>query len=168
MRKNLFAWASISEKGTINGKAGDQTGKEVKTGYYYDFGQDKCIRVKPLKTRRKIAKIAKELALNNRIGYGQADRKTLWEFCNYYGWDWKRIKNTIPVCNVDCSMFCAIAVNLGFGRAVFDSTTYTGNMCTQARNKSKYFSVESIKQAEKKFHKADMPIKEGKHVIINV
>ena len=33
-KNNLFAWASISENGTVNGKKGDQTGNEVKVGKY--------------------------------------------------------------------------------------------------------------------------------------
>ena len=51
---NLFAWASIGENGRgTGGKKGDQTGKEVKVGNYYDFGQNKVIRFKnPLRGRK--------------------------------------------------------------------------------------------------------------------
>ena len=42
----LCGWASTSEKGTKNGVKGDQTGKEVKTGAYYNFGQNQVIRFK--------------------------------------------------------------------------------------------------------------------------
>ena len=36
----LCAWASANEYGkTTGGKAGDQTGKEVKCGNIYNFGQ---------------------------------------------------------------------------------------------------------------------------------
>ena len=40
MLKNLFAWASIGSNGkVVNDLAGDQNGKEVKIGEYYNFGQ---------------------------------------------------------------------------------------------------------------------------------
>ena len=40
MVKNLFAWASIGSNGKVaDDLAGDQTGKEVKIGEYYNFGQ---------------------------------------------------------------------------------------------------------------------------------
>ena len=45
--KNLFAWASIGENGkATGGKVGDQTGKEVKCGQIYDFGQTRVYRCK--------------------------------------------------------------------------------------------------------------------------
>ena len=43
----LCGWASQSEKGTINGKKGDQTGKEVKIGNYVTIGQN-CVIVKDI------------------------------------------------------------------------------------------------------------------------
>ena len=42
----LCGYASVSENGTVNGAVGDQTGKEVKTSAYYNFGQNKLIRFK--------------------------------------------------------------------------------------------------------------------------
>ena len=42
----LCGWASQSEKRTANGKKGDQTGTEVRTGNYYNFGQSEIIRFK--------------------------------------------------------------------------------------------------------------------------
>lgn len=169
LTKNLFAWASISEKGTINGIPGDQTGKEVRVGNYYDFGQDAVIRVKPLKTRRKIAKIAKEMALCNQIGYGQRDRDTLFDVCKAANWDWNLVKNFLkrkPV-NCDCSMFCAMAVNMGFGKQIFPKDVYTGNMESYAR-KHKDLTVVSLRKFKSSPHKADMPLKAEKHVIINI
>ena len=67
--KNLFAWASIGENGRGNGgKKGDQTGKEVKVGNYYDFGQNKVIRFKNPLRGRKMAEIAKFVANDNPLG----------------------------------------------------------------------------------------------------
>lgn len=170
IKKNLFAWASCSEKGTVNGVKGDQTGKEVKVGCYYYFGQRRCIRIKKVLKRRKIANIAKTLANVETIGYGQSDRNSIFEVGAQTGWNYdkflKKIKKTKV--NTDCSMFCAVCVNLGFEKAIFPVDTYTGNMIEYACRHPKDFKIIDIQTAEKKFMKADMPIKEGKHVIINV
>ena len=75
---NKFAWASIGENGrAIGGKAGDQTGREVRVGDYYDFGQDMVIRFKNVVKGRKAGKIAKALANNSYIGYNQDGRYEL-------------------------------------------------------------------------------------------
>ena len=43
----MCAWASANEYGKVNGgKAGDQTGKEVKCGSIYNFGQTRVYRCK--------------------------------------------------------------------------------------------------------------------------
>ena len=45
----LCAWASANEYGkTTGGKAGDQTGKEVKCGNIYNFGRLPAGRQQPL------------------------------------------------------------------------------------------------------------------------
>ena len=43
----LCGYASIDERGKISGgKAGDQTGREVKTAPWYSFGQNIVLRFK--------------------------------------------------------------------------------------------------------------------------
>ena len=78
----ICGWASQSEKRTANGKKGDQTGKEVKTGYYYNFGQTGIIRMKNVSKRRKAAKAMLAMCQNNNIGYGQTDRISLYKECS--------------------------------------------------------------------------------------
>ena len=95
---NLFAWASIGENGrAVGGKPGDQTGKEVRVAPYYYFGQNKCIRLRNPTRQKKVAEIAKFLALSNVIGYDQCTRTTLHEVCESYIWNWNLIKQAIII-----------------------------------------------------------------------
>lgn len=167
-KNNLFAWASISENGTVNGKKGDQTGSEVKVGKYYDFGQDRVIRFKNVDFGRKAGKIAKALAKNKAIGYSKSDRASLYNLAKKCRWNYEKVLEelkTVKV-NCDCSSFVSTVINLSFGRqAVACCTTSTlVNNCKMVCE----FSIISMREFETKQHKGDMPIKQGKHVIINV
>ena len=98
MSKNLFAWASIGENGKgTGGKKGDQTGKEVRVGAYYNFGQDKVIRFKNVLKGRKMAKVAKLLASDDSCGYSMTlgERETLFRACKGYNWDFEKVKKLI-------------------------------------------------------------------------
>ena len=70
----LCGWASQSEKKTINGKKGDQTGTEVKLGSYYDFGQNVIIRFNSIAKRKKAAKAMKALCKNDSVLNGISAR----------------------------------------------------------------------------------------------
>lgn len=172
-KKNLFAWASISEKGTTDGKRGDQTGKECKVAYYYDFGQTDVIRCRSVAKRRKVAKLAKALCLSNKVGYSQPDRKSLWDYCSKQKWDYDKIMHQIdhgimPKVNADCSMLAGCVYNVVYKDTVFKADVYTGNMLNQAALEPKKFSRISVAKAEQAFKKGDLVLKPYKHVIINV
>ena len=63
MVKNLFAWTSIGSNGkVVDDLAGDQTGKEVKIGDYYNFGQKWVIRFRSKKRGQKASVATKMLA----------------------------------------------------------------------------------------------------------
>lgn len=165
---NLFAWASISEQGTVNGKVGDQTGREVKVGNYYYFGQDVVVRFKSVLKGRKAAKIAKKLAYNNAIGYGQSDRAGLFNLARACKWNTDALIKALnsKKVNVDCSSFCATIINLAYGRELvrcFTTSTMIGECYITG-----YFETLKLQDAANKWHKGDMPLKAGKHVIINV
>ena len=171
---NLFAWASIGENGkAVGGKKGDQTGREVRVGPYYNFGQDKCIRFRNVLRGRKMSKVAKILANDNSAGYNQYDRVSLFNACKSYNWDFAKIKKAIkdgnfPKCNTDCSQFYATCVNIVYGKEKLASDCTTRNLvkrCT-VTNKANFKLINHC--PPKKWKKGDAPIKEGKHIIINV
>ena len=172
-KKNLFAWASISEDGSTSGKRGDQTGRECRVAYYYDFGQTDVIRCLSLTKRQKAGKLAKSLCLSNKVGYSQPDRKSLWSYCNSKKWDYdiimRQISNgTMPKVNADCSMLVACVYNVVYKDTIFKDDVYTGNMLDVVARHPKKFKRISVATAEKAFKKGDLVLKPYKHVIINV
>jgi hypothetical protein len=166
---NKFAWASIGENGKITGgKPGDQTGKEVRVGGYYDFGQKSVIRFKSKTKGRKAAKYAKALANNSAIGYNQDGRHTLFNLARDCGWNYSKLKKSLKYekVNCDCSSFASTIINLAYGKQIVHiSTTATiwGNCELSGK-----FKKLSIADAKKKWHKGDMPYKANCHIIMNV
>lgn len=163
--KKLCGWASQSEKRTVNGKKGDQTGKEVRLGYYYDFGQTKIIRFKSKARGKKAGHAMIAMCKNENIGYGQSDRTSLFTQCRAIGWNLKKISQ-IKKCNCDCSEICACAINFAYGKEIVPSYATTRSLkgLTVATHPKKFktASVNGKKQA------GDMPILAGKHVIMIV
>lgn len=166
---NLYAWASIGENGKVaGGKAGNQSGKELKVGAYYDFGQDKCIRFNNNEIGKKCGKIAKELAKNKSIGYNQNQRNTLYNLAKKCGWNIADLKEALKTkkVNCDCSSLASTCINLSFGKQVVGCCT-TMTLVNACLN-STHFKVISINKMLEQTYKGDLVIKEGKHVIINV
>lgn len=172
--KNLFAWASIGENGkAVGGKKGDQTGKEVRVSSYYYFGQNKCIRLRNPTKQKKVAEVAKFLALSNVVGYDQCTRKTLYDVCDSYNWNWNLIKQaiikgTFQLCNTDCSGFYVVCVNIAYGKDKLPSDSTTRNLVERCVVTNKVNFKLTKHFPPKKWKKGDAPIKEGKHIIINV
>ncbi len=167
---NKFAWASIGENGkATGGKPGDQTGREVVIGYYYHFGQDMVIRFKSKKYGRKAAKIAKALAKCNSIGYNQTTRTGLYNLAADNSWNYKKTLKALKKkkVNCDCSSFVSAVINLAYGKRLVPSTTTTATLWNNCKDTGKFEKI-TVKKAEKKFHKGDMPNKAFNHVIINV
>ena len=69
------AWASIDENGNSKGgQAGNQTGKELRVGNWYQFGQSVVYRFKDRKQAEQLAELMKDACNNMNIGYNQAKR----------------------------------------------------------------------------------------------
>ena len=166
---NKFAWASIGENGkATGGKKGDQNGREVRVGDYYDFGQDMVIRYKSKTKGRKAGKYAKKLANNEAIGYNQSERHTLYNLASQCDWNYSKLSKALKSqkVNCDCSSFASTIINLAYGKKIVPiSTTATiwGNCELTGK-----FTKLTVKEAKKKWHKGDMPNKAFNHIIINV
>ncbi|WP_458397838.1 endolysin-like domain-containing protein [Anaerotignum sp.] len=123
----LCGWASQDERAKASGgKAGDQTGKEVKTGSWYDFGQTAVYRWKDRSKAKTYASIIKYWCNDSDVGYDQNQRTTLGAWCKKHDWSYK--VNT-PV-ETDCSRMVADGINCTMKKEVFTigSTFYTGNL----------------------------------------
>lgn len=146
--------------------SGDQNGREVKIGEYYNFGQKWVIRFRSKKRGRKAAAATKMLARNNNIGYNQNNRKSLYIQCELINWDIDRIYQIHP-CDCDCSLLAVCAVNFAYGKSLlpYSLTTHSlPNIVNQYKTKFKRADNDIKSQ---RFHKGDLVGKPG-HVIINI
>lgn len=121
----LCGWGSWGETGGRKQKAGDQTGREVKTGPWYSFGQNSCLRWKDYKLARKYAEVIKHMANNDNIGYDMDDRTSLYEALKKVNWDYKKINSPVEC---DCSELIACAINCVLKKEVMPSWTWTGSL----------------------------------------
>jgi hypothetical protein len=102
--------ASISENGTINGRPGDQTRGEVCKRDLYARGWRWILRPVDYLTATDITVLAEQAADNENIGYGQADRLSLWEHVTEN--DIAFLDEVDEPVNCDCSSLVAVIVNL--------------------------------------------------------
>lgn len=97
--------ASISENNTITGNAGDQTGKEVHVGAWYNYPWDIALRYRDSEIAKKAAAVAVKLANSNLVGYDQYQRNTLYDALRRYSWDVDKYIKSGEKTETDCSAF---------------------------------------------------------------
>lgn len=156
--------ASIDENGkTAGGAAGDQTGKEVCTRTWYAKGWNKVIRPNDSKIAEKIAKAMEQACANNKIGYDQYQRTTLFSLAKEKNWDLSKI--TTP-CECDCSSLVAVCVNAA-GVAV-SKDIYTGNEAAALKNTGKFTVLTDTKylNGEEYLKRGDILLKESSHTAV--
>ncbi len=102
--------ASLDENRLVHGgKAGDQTGGEVYTRTWYNANWDVILRPKSADLAEKSAKACEAACANNKIGYDQYSRNTLYRYAKLVNFD---IAKVTDECECDCSSLmhvCAIA-----------------------------------------------------------
>lgn len=138
MRDVTIVHASISENGTINGKPGDQTRGEVCKRPLYDRGWNWILRPVDFLTATDLALMAEQAADNDMIGYGQADRLSLWEYL--YENDLSYLDEVDKPVNCDCSSLVAAIVNLAGVKVPPD--IWTGVERDQLVKTGKFTSLE--------------------------
>lgn len=110
----LIGHASIDENGKISsGTAGDQTAKEVCTRTWYSKPWDFVLRCKDSVKAEKMAVACEQGCSNNRIGYDQGQRNTLYTQAKAVNFDLSKITT---LCECDCSSFMTVCA-LEIGRA---------------------------------------------------
>lgn len=97
--------ASISENNTITGNAGDQTGKEVHVGAWYNYPWDIALRYRDSEIAKKAAAVAVKLANSNLVGYDQYQRNTLYDALRRNSWDVDKYIKSGEKTETDCSAF---------------------------------------------------------------
>lgn len=126
--------ASIDENGKAKGgKAGDQTGKEVKISSWYKSNWDFVARPKQKEVSRKMVAEAVAGANNPNIGYDQGERNDLLTEAKKVGFDLAKI--TVP-CEADCSSFVSVCV-----LAAGVDLKYSSNLPTTSNLRSKLLAT---------------------------
>lgn len=126
----LIGHASSDEnKAARGGNAGDQTKKEVCTRSWYSKPWTSVIRPKDSAKAEKIAKAMEQACANDKIGYDQNQRTTLFTQAKALNWDLSKITTA---CECDCSSLVAVCVNAA-GITV-SKDIYTGNQKTALAN----------------------------------
>lgn len=126
MSKLILAHAVGDENGQAKGgKAGDQTGKEVRFQDYYDRakGWTDVFRAKDEAKRAVIAQCAVDAVVNDKVGYDQGQRLTLYDEAEKVNF---KVIEIEKACETDCSALATVCLaSVGIK---IDKSTYTGNM----------------------------------------
>lgn len=129
--------ASIDENGKAKGgKAGDQTGKEVKISNWYKSNWDFVARPKRKEVADRMVKEAMAGANNPNIGYDQGERNDLLTEAKKVGFDLSKIT---PPCEADCSSFVSVCV-----LAAGVDLSYSSNLPTTSNLRAKLKATEEF------------------------
>lgn len=156
--------ASIDENGKISGGiAGDQTQKEVCIRTWYSKPWGFVLRCKDSNKAEKMAIACEQGCANNKIGYDQIQRNTLYTQAKNVNYDLSKI---ITACECDCSSFmtvCALAAGIKITYGTNAPTTSTMKTVFGATGEfdiltdSKYLSSDSY------LKRGDILVKAGSH-----
>lgn len=138
--------ARIDENGkAYGGKAGDQTGKELSTQSWYKHSKGwRVFRAVNATAAAKIARCMKDACANNKIGYDQWNRNTLYTYAERVGFD---VSKVTTACETDCSALvrvcCAYAGIMGI-----PADFRTGNMPTYLLKTGAFVELKGSKYTD--------------------
>lgn len=156
-------WASIGSNGKITGDmSGDQSGREVKTGNYYQFGQDTVYRFYDEDLAIRYAEKIEQACNNNNIGYDQNQRTTLFTQAEKHHFDITKINTP---CECDCSSLVACCLN-AIGILVNKNMT-TRTLDRELMSTEYFMKITEDKyiDTDKYLRIGDIVNRAGKHVI---
>lgn len=158
----LIGHASISEKGTINGASGDQTGKEVCTRSWYKKPWNVMLICTDKALAARAAQEMRYACANNNIGYGQNDRRTAYDSAVKNGRTFKNAKG-----NTDCSQLVAGCYILA-GLSGLSADCYTGNLRQALLNTGKFkaYTDSAHLNSDVYAEVGAIYLKEGSHVVM--
>ena len=160
---NLCGWASGDEKGkATGGKAGNQTGKELKVGNWNDFGQTIVLRFKDRALAKEYAEVIKAICLNPCVGYDQGNRTSLHTELAKVNYD---VSKLITPCECDCSALVGAGLN-AVGIKV-NPSIYTGNMVEAIMRTGKFEKLTAKKYTDSGDYQltGDISVKEKSHTM---
>lgn len=156
--------ASIDENGKAkNGKAGDQSKRELCIINWYSRPWTSVIRPKDSQVAEKIAKAMEQACANDNIGYDQYQRTTLFTQAEKNNWDLSKIN---VLCETDCSALVAVCVNCAGVKVSKD--IYTGNelQALKATGQFEVFTTASYLTKSANLKRGDILLGKGHTVIV--
>lgn len=156
--------ASIDERGKINGgTAGDSTGGEVCTRGWYNGNWNVLLRPKNATIAEKSAKACESACANNKVGYDQYQRNTLYTQAKANGWD---ISKITTACECDCSSLMHLCAMIGGANLSYGSNGLcTFNMVKAFVDSGDYEKLTSSKYltSDKYLKRGDILVRESGH-----
>lgn len=156
--------ASIDENGKIaGGTAGDQTKKEVCVRTWYSKPWGVLLRCTDSKMAEKMAVACEKGCSNDKIGYDQYQRTTLYTQACKVNHDLSKITTA---CECDCSSFmceCAIAAGID---VQYNLTTSTMKNGFEKTGKFKVLTDSKYLTSDKYLKRGDILVKAGSHTVM--
>lgn len=166
----MIGHSSIDERGkTTGGQAGDQTTKEVCTRAWYNKSWNIVLRCKDPAIAEKMAKICEQGCANDKIGYDQNQRNSLYREAKKVNFDLSKITTA---CECDCSSFmstCAIGAGVPAGTIYVDGnlrTTRTMREGFLASGKFEVLTDPKYLTTDEYLKRGDILVREGKHTVM--
>lgn len=158
----LIGHASISENGTITGKTGDQSKKEVCTRQWYSKPWNVMLICTDAAIAKKAAQEMRFACENNNIGYDQHERKTAYNSGKANGGTFKNAKG-----ETDCSQLVA-ACYIFAGLKNLSPDCYTGNLrkALLATGKFKAYTDKAHLTSDAYAEVGAVYLNEGHHVVM--
>jgi hypothetical protein len=161
--------ASISESGSVNGTAGDSTGREVYINEDFDITSlepNVVLRPKTLTLAKASAAACEAGCKNNNIGYSQSGRNTLYNLAKEVGYDLSKVSTK---CNTDCSAFMTVCAIVGGSRITYGSNApTTTNMRTRFKQSGDYEVLVDSRHTKMTDYlkRGDILVCEGSHTVM--
>lgn len=139
--------ARIDERGKISGgKAGDQTKSEVSTQNYYVHSKGwRVFRAKDRVHALRISECMRKACDNNKIGYDQYQRNTLYDKAKKVGFDVSKVTEN---CETDCSALVRVCCEYA-GITGLPSGFRTANMASCLLKTGKFVELKGDKYTKK-------------------
>lgn len=154
-----------------NGQSGDQTKQEVYIRTWYSRPWNVILRAKDATVREKIAKAMELACKNDKIGYDQNQRNTLWNNIKTRGFDPSKTTESVET---DCSaLVCVCCAYAGIpiqylyknNNSLVTSTLRKGLMATKMFEE---ITDKSILTSDKNLMRGDILLYEGHHTAVNL
>lgn len=162
---------SISENGTVNGKGGDQTKKEVCLRAWYSKPWNVVIRFIDVDMQDKVAEAVERACANDCIGYSQNDRNSLLAAVRRFNYDPGTVTTNV---NTDCSALVTVAcIYAGIAECALVkggncATTRTLKSLLKATGEVILYTTADYTAKTDKLRRGDILLAEGKHVAVVV